>query len=315
MFDSSTDKKVVLQPYREIPREALFNLIDAQHDSIKPNRYWFNCPEEWINRLDKDAIIGIRSIYLTKANRYINFSLHVSLMIDTSLNPSIDPSNDPLDILFNQPPAELDSITVNFSEVFDGSKDFRDMVNSFESTWKAAITNTQSTYEWKDVDIRFWFDTNQNTGCMFSIGRTSNRTTTYTDYLGNEVTTLDYHDETSGYCYKFVISFTPISDSAKNIIYQEFITGSNVLTFPIWSRYRCYIKSSISEETHDNFLGHTRDSSYSPFKYYRLKSKNKSFWIELYDTRNHSCPVVFPKDKLDDLFIEAILCFSSAGMI
>jgi len=311
MFDSSTDKKVVLQPYREIPREALFNITDAKQDSVIPNRYWFNYPEEWTNQLDKDAIVGIRSIYLTKANRYIKFNLRIVLTIDTSLNPSIEPTEDP----FNQPPAELDSITVNFSEVFDGSKDFRDMVNTFESKWKAAIAGISSSYEWKDNDIRFWFDSNQCTGCKFNIGRTANRTTTYTDYLGNEVSTLDYHDETSGYCYKFVISYIPLSDSAKSIIYPEFITGGNVLTFSIWSCYQCYIKSSISEETHDSFLGHTRESTYSPLKYYRLKTKNNRFWIELYDTRNHRCPVVFPKDKLDDLFIEAILCFNSAGMI
>ena len=311
MYDSSTDKKVVLAPYREIPREALFNLSDARQDSVKPNRYWFNYPEEWTNQLDKDAIIGIRDIFLTKANRYINFSLHISLTIDTSLNPSVEPSDDPL----STPPAEYDSITVTFSEVFDGSKDFRDMVNSFESQWKTAVTNTHTTYEWSSNDIRFWFDTNQTTGCKLHIGRTSNRTITYTDYLGNEVSTLDFHDETGGYCYKFVITFTPISDSAKNIVYHDYVTGANVLTFTIWSRYQCYIKSSISEETHDNYLGHTRDLSYSPLKYYRVKNKNNRFWIELYDTRNHRCPVVFPNDKLDDLFIEAILCFSGAGMI
>ena len=67
---------------REVPYEVMFKLSDAKQDPIKKNRYWFDFPGQWVNQLDKDAIIGIRDIYLTKTNRLAYFKLTISLRED-----------------------------------------------------------------------------------------------------------------------------------------------------------------------------------------------------------------------------------------
>lgn len=314
MFDSSTDKRVVLQQYREIPQEVVFRLSDSIRDNRISNRYWFNFPEQWFNQLDKDAIIGIRSMYLTKTTRYIAFDLSVELYLDEDETP--------LDTMPGIPVKTFDKITVSFRDVHDGSEDFRDICKSLNEQWKEAIKDHNQDGQWDH--FLFWFDIGINDQpCKFNIGLTGNHSTTYIDVHENDRTTIDYRAP-NRYFYMYQIQYTPISDACKSLIpvpiepgqkQTDFTSGKNKLSINIWSRYHCYIKSSISNDAIDQFLGHTRNDPYSPLKYYRLTSKSKRFWIELYETRNHKCPVSLPDDKLDDLFIEAIICFTSAGMI
>ena len=76
------DKSVIntLAKKREVPYEIMFKLSDAEQDPIKKNRYWFDFPGQWVNQLDKDAIIGIRDIYLTKTNRHIRLLFNISVV-------------------------------------------------------------------------------------------------------------------------------------------------------------------------------------------------------------------------------------------
>ena len=82
-----------------------------------------------------------------------------------------------------------------------------------------------------------------------------------------------------------------------------------------WSRYQCYVTSSISNDSEDNYLGHTRTDPYAPIKYYRLSSDSKRFWIDLYDTRDHEIEVKLPDDNKDVLYVEAVVCFGTKGML
>ena len=65
------------RPKKEIPYEVMFKVSDAQQDPIKHNRYWFNFPDQWVNQRDKDPIIGIRDIYLTRTNRIMMSPINV----------------------------------------------------------------------------------------------------------------------------------------------------------------------------------------------------------------------------------------------
>lgn len=73
--------------------------------------------------------------------------------------------------------------------------------------------------------------------------------------------------------------------------------------------------SSFSSDAIDSYLGHTRQDPYCPIKYYRLSSDSKRFWIDLYETRDHTVGVCLPEDDKDVLYIEAVVCFSASGMI
>ena len=76
----SEDRKVVLSALREVPEEITFMLSDAEQDAKIPNRYWFDFPSQWSNQTNKDPIIGIRSIYLTKTNRFIAYRYLIELV-------------------------------------------------------------------------------------------------------------------------------------------------------------------------------------------------------------------------------------------
>ena len=65
---------------REVPYEIMFKLSDAKQDQIKKNKYWFDFPQQWVDQLDKDAIIGIRDIYLTKTKRHIKLKFSIAIV-------------------------------------------------------------------------------------------------------------------------------------------------------------------------------------------------------------------------------------------
>ena len=143
----------------------------------------------------------------------------------------------------------------------------------------------------------------------------------------------------------FLLTIEPVSVSAIELFgsdepKQTLIENEHCkIHIPMWTRNNCYILSSLADDDKNNFLGHTRTASYTPIKYYRLTNQSKKFWIELYETDDHSIPVTLPNTlkpnpdfddtqeesdsnkkylvlpPKDDLFIEAIVCFSSSGML
>ena len=295
-----------LSNQREVPKEVMFKLTDATQDQIKKNRYWFDFPSQWADQLDKDPIIGIRSMYLTKTNRLINFNLYINIK-----------------------DSEDDSHTVwkfwwgNMKFYLDGSDTIKEFTYKFNEQWYNKMSsnnpNTQLTFSSatytlgeKDIWSHYDYDPDSHT-CLLSIGTTGS--------LPESVTVTDTDNETHN-CY-IEISIEPLNRYTCILFGVEYhtagaqirIRGNRNASFPIWSRYQCYIKSSLADDDVNNFLGHTRKNNYYPIKYYRLKNKNKKCWIELYETRYHDVPVIIPRDSEDDLFIEAIVLFTSEGII
>ena len=130
----------------------------------------------------------------------------------------------------------------------------------------------------------------------------------------------EYTETTLGvpttYLCHYRITITPLTDDTKAVFgFDEPKTSWTDVKIPTWTRHQCFVKSSIALNDKNNILGHTRNDPYTPIKYYRLYCSVKKFWIELYETRYHQAPVVFPDDKRDDLIIEAIVCFIAQGMI
>ena len=122
----SEDRKVVLAPLREVPEEITFMLSDAEQDPKIPNRYWFDFPSQWANQTNKDPIIGIRSIYLTKTNRFIRFTYKVVLNF-AYLEPLPEPEIDDPPL----PPLQLYTIEGEFVHWLDGSDTIRPITEKF----------------------------------------------------------------------------------------------------------------------------------------------------------------------------------------
>jgi hypothetical protein len=142
------------------------------------------------------------------------------------------------------------------------------------------------------------------------------------------------------------LQFESSLSNAATIFYQQLlnevfidslgrVTPENTrLHLKCWDRHNVLVKSNISKNN-DYFVGYTRGASNVPIKYYRLTSDSKRFWIELYSSQDYNRLSIFPKDirteayidtdgepktrtvinYLDDLFIEAIFCYSASAMI
>ena len=318
MTNISEDRKVVLTALREVPYETTFLLSDATQDPSKPNRYWFDFPSQWSNQANKDPIVGIRSMYTTKTNRFILYDYKIVLFY---LGPLEEEQDDDDDDLFEeqirptiQPAGEgietrrdVDMITGTLVLWVDGSETIRPITENFNKYWKTPEPTTYTqNHTWKDWEIQAYY----------SYDRTEHKT--YLNFGRGILENPRFTKTVAGvqYEYAYGIVITPKSDDAKALFgSNDPIIGIDKVKIPVWSRYQCLVKSSIADGDKNNILGHTRNDPYTPLKYYRLSHDLKRFWIELYETRFHDCPVVLPQDKRDDLIIEAVVAFSSQGML
>ena len=305
MTNISEDRRVVLTALREVPYETTFLLSEAKQDQSIKNRYWFDLPNQWTHQANKDPIIGIRSIYRTNTNRFMRFNYKIELI---PASEESTPSGTGL--IPYEGDTSIDIIEGTINCWLDGSETIKKIADTFNEWWlkDGTRTNTYSDEEhkWDDWEIQAYYayDREKHT-TRLCFGR---------GILENPEYLID-RDNESLRCY-YWITITPISNDAQVL----FNTTSSILSFsrveiPIWSRYNCLVKSSIASNDKNNILGHTRDDPYIPLKYYRLNHDVNKFWIELYETRFHDSPVVFPNDNRDDLMIEAIMCLTSQAML
>jgi len=285
---------------REIPKEVMFKLSDAVQDQIEKNKYWFEFPSQWANQLDKDPIIGIRSMYLTKTNRLINLEFTILISEDIP----------------NQTPKTWLVRKGNLGFTLDGDVNIKNFTSKFNAIWFSntiedstyrASDYKEMNYEWNSKDFAAWFDYDgDNKKTILHIGCSLQ--------CPNSITVTDNNNQT--HTCNFKIGFQALNNDTIAVLgTNNLVYGNREATIPIWTRYNCYIRSSLAEDDANGFLGHTRPVAYYPIKYYRLKNKNKKFWIKLYETKYHDVPVIIPVDYRDDLFIEAVVLFTSEGLL
>ncbi len=293
----STDRKVVLQPLRDVPHEVMIHTSTAEKDQHISNRYWFKFPQQWSNQVDKESIIGVRNIYLARHNRHVYFNLYVALAVKNDDGVYDDATY-------------LGLYKMVVSVYMDADDNIKHLCRRFWDWFPDNMTTMEEaegfshTFTRGEIEITYYHEDGE---CKILIGRP----------IGSDSETV-LNNTTGSYqeCI-WLISAEPLDDDAKVVLGLD--DGMNVtinrIVKPIWSRYACYVKSSISNEAEDQFLGHTRAFEYTPIKYYRLTSDFKKWWIELYDSRDHRCKVTLPSDGLDDIFIEGIVCFSAKDML
>ena len=303
----SDSRKVVLASLREVPYEITFQLSDSTQDPVIKNRYWFEFPNQWANQPNKDAIIGVRSIYLTKTNRYIRYSYKIEL-IPVGETQAVDKIEGSIDHWME------DDDTVRAI-----SHTWADANRGWRSGNRPDEYSTYSDHEWQAREIV----------CYYGYDRQTNITNLWFGRnIGSDETVFVKANGLDIEC-EYKITITPESDDAKALFgFTNERTAITRLSIPLWSRYNCLVKSSLADDDKNNILGYTRGQAYTPIKYYRMHSRDKRFWIELYESRFPDCPVSLPKkiyienndiesNKIDrdDMFIEAIVCFTTDAMI
>ncbi|EAX65100.1 hypothetical protein TVAG_519010 [Trichomonas vaginalis G3] len=90
---------------------------------------------------------------------------------------------------------------------------------------------------------------------------------------------------------------------------------SKIVTPGIWDRKQAILYSNIAKGVENEFIGHTRTSPLPNPKYYKLTGFNREFWIDMFSTHDHKCPVFLPPDHKDCLYIEAQLLNSTIAVL
>lgn len=288
--------RIILESLREVPQEIIFSSLKAKKDQVIPNRYHFRFPEQWSNQLDKDAIIGIRSCYMVKQNRYLVFNLNVKVY-------SID----------NETQERIDWLKVYSKQHvwLEANETMEKIPKILEEFWFVNVEGYLFYETLSDESKELLFNKDL-IDCWFLDGKLFFGRLPHKNKL-----IIEDKDGNEYECHLEII-LEPINDDAKNILNLESQISSiddELVLDNIYSRHQLYLTSSISNDTEDNFLGHTKKSMYIPIKYYRLTSESKSFWVDLWDTRNHSVKIELPKDNKDIFYIEGIVCFNSSAMI
>lgn len=284
----SDTNKIVLQPLREVPQEVVFKSNTAEKDQIKPHRYWFKFPEQWVNQLDKDAIIGFRDMYIARHARYVQFEIIV-ICIDTT-----DESN-------------WFGLVGKQRFWLDNDETIEKIPKQWEEFWfvNMKLNDSEGSEKLKEK-----FYNKDLLDCWYMNGELIFGRLPYKDRLEYENEDGTIHEAELG-----IIIYPESSDCEAMFVNNLFSVAIGELKIRCWSRHQAYLTCSISNEAEDNFLGYTRQQSYYPLKYYRLTSKDKKFWVELYESRCHGVPIILPEDNKDILTIEAIICFSSNAML
>ena len=331
---------------RQIPLETVFNSNDANswRDPIIKNRIHFRFPDTWTNNVNKDAIIGIRDMFITKGYRKLElqFGYTIRRTIKTYFGTGDIRPDKPVNTATEFITQDLIPITKFFSdETF-----FKNVYEKFKEViddYNEPITENNTTYnnvlckylknvsgfdnDQKElIDQNAYFESeygfNNNHESYFKIHcpyndldeddraiESSLSGQTYEGFIGTG--TIWERD-----IYDIYIVVAGMNDDAKNIlnVSEVSVMEPELLFRNIWDRDSCILYSSLAYMSNNSYLGHTRRYALPKIKYYELTSSNKSFWVDLFATRDHNAPVILPADNKDELYIEAQLLTSQQAV-
>ena len=66
--------------------EYAYFLEDGEQDPSKPNRYYFNFPQEWCTSNRGESIVGVRSIWMIAKRRKLEFDFSIRKYLRSEFN-------------------------------------------------------------------------------------------------------------------------------------------------------------------------------------------------------------------------------------
>lgn len=264
--------------YTSLPREYSFFIEDSKRDEKFPNRFKFKYPDSWRTSENREPIIGIRSIFVPKAYRHIEFDFIIEKYLK-------DESG-------GIPDTPITDIRFHVESFLSYEKDLRELRRDIISTYYRTIIDEKKMDDFKLNNLYFCYEyrkypeTNRISYCqVFNI--------------------INKDDK---YIYKFGIY--NMNDDARavfNYDKTEITTGESELVFyDVWDRHDNMITSSLSSLNSRQYLGFS-DDVYRPVKYFKLHNNVNEFWIELWNSRNRDIMSILPYDNKDGLIIETVL--------
>ena len=307
---------------RQIPQEVLFktNSLSSWQDPTKKNRYHFKFPINWTTSAQKEAIIGIRSLYIVPSYKRAMLTVRASIQ-------------------YHETPGglgwyELEDTVVHImvSKFFDDNirlVDFTTKINdAFKEEFKPDIPGIELARPLR-CHYQYVVKNEFEHDCQFVIESPYN--------MLDESKRAEVIGEESGENYyryhrvKFEIeeinedAITLLhfaTDAAGTVIDPRGDDASDpngtyktdsIVTHGVYDYNQCILYSNLAYMDEDSFLGHTRRHVINPIKYYELKNNNQSFWVDLYAAGNHK--VAIELNKGDALYIEAQLLMTNEAVL
>ena len=291
---------------RQLGQETVFmsNSSNSYVDPLHKERIYFTYPKNWSTNPNKTAIIGIRSLYVTRAFRRCIITLRQTLKYKDMADDSFD----------------VESHDTTVSKFFKDDtllQDYIGKINDELSSVTWADTNAPLLKNNRTLECYYeFYKDNDKHRSRFIIKSPYNdlpekdRTLTQTGASGLSDDRLYYIDFEIVACNEdacVVFNYTkpePQRDLDEPII-----------TYDIWDRDACIVYSNIAYMSDHSFLGHTRRYELNTIKYYEINKNNQTFWVDLYSSVDHECPVYLSKDRKDELYIEAVLLTSANAVL
>lgn len=281
-----------------IPIETVFRTGDplyARQDKNYPNRYHFRLPDNWTNDINKDAIMGIRSLFTTKSNRLVSFDIRTVYSIYSDTNQLVK---------------SYSNTDITFYKFLDDSTQFKNLSDAFftecqQLKFKPSNLGLTAPFEYltniTPLDLHYKYE---NHKCNLYFTPNFNN-------VPIELRTFQQDNHTRHLLFEYKIY--NLNEDAKALFNTDQdnlnteLTTTETKTENIWDRNSIIVYSNIVSDSDNQYIGHTRKYNNSVIKYYQVKGYSNEFHIDLFSTGDHQCPVELPKDGKDEIFIEAQL--------
>ena len=277
-----------------IPTETSLFSEDGEIDPELKWRWWFKLPDIWTTSNIGEKIVGIRSIYLMKKRRKIEYTLHLKKYKYTKTETA--------EMIEDETVNEL---TVRMVSWLPVDKDLRKFYVDMFAQVNAAIeennktkTPQQIAFEMnntdvyrRDIQMDGVFEKHQN-----------RRSFVEKIYCPNKY--ADEIIEGTTYFTKCMFKITDVNEDFdlifninNNPLPEDYVTEMNF--FDVWDRHSCKVFSNIASDSNRGYVGNSQ-IVFMPIKYFKINSTDKKFYIDFYNSRNIKCPSVLPYKKKED---------------
>ena len=295
-----------------IPIESAFFLEDADKDSSKMNRYYFNYPGNWITSNRGESIVGIRSMWLVSRRRKLEFRISLVKFkkkdfiergfTETNL---VYPDNfEKILSVFEKEKKEVYYCDFKVVDWISTENDLRGLFNAINSAYKSYLSDNpnantdifiQSDINVLNRDIQtdgFYDDKGFHEIIYSERNKNFEKNKADSSYIEPYIIGFKIYDYNDDFKDVFNIGTGPFENNPE--IFNKYT--HEIIFNNIWDRHSCRIYSSIGEQSQHQYLGNSQ-IYFNPIKYFKLNSSDQRFWIELYSARHYNVPVKLPKNE------------------
>ena len=277
-----------------IPTETALFSEDGEIDTELKWRWWFKLPDIWTTSNIGEKIIGIRSIYLMKNRRKIEYTIHMKKYkysyIDSGIMIHDETENELIVPIVSWLPVEkdlreffIDMLRYLNSAIEDNNKTKKPEQIAFEM-------NTQTAYK-RDIQMDGVFEKYENRRSFVEKIYCPNK------YSPEIIDGTTYYTKCMFKITDTNEDFDLIFNKNQNPLPEDYVIEMNF--YDVWDRHSCKIFSNIASNSSRGYIGNSQ-IELNPIKYFKINSTDKKFYIDFYNSRNIKCPSVLPYKIKED---------------